>query len=115
MWSYIFQVQTVTYDLPLKATASGTCVDQKSEINLVWSKGPANLMISMILAIQKEKWTVSNLGFTARTDNQPLVINATGTCTAETSTIYYDSNLSIVPATCFCQGGQSSEQSPILT
>lgn len=71
------KVQTVTYDLPLKATASGTCVDQKSEINLVWSKGPANVMISMILAVQKEKWTVSNLGFTARTDNQPLVINAT--------------------------------------
>ena len=86
MWSYIFQVQTVTYDLPLKATASGTCVDQKSEINLVWSKGPANLTISMILDVQKEKWTVSSLGFTARTDNQPLVANTTGTCTAESST-----------------------------
>lgn len=70
------KVQTVTYDLPLKATASGTCVDQKSEINLVWSKGPANLTISMILDVQKEKWTVSSLGFTARTDNQPLVANA---------------------------------------
>ena len=70
----------------MNATASGTCVDQKSEINLVWSEGPANLTISMILAVQKEKWTVSNLGFTARTDNQPLVAHATGTCTAETST-----------------------------
>ena len=86
MWSYIFQVQNDTYDLPLKATASGTCVDQKSEINLVWSKGPANLTISMILDVQKEKWTVSSLGFTARTDNQPLVANAAGTCTAESST-----------------------------
>ena len=31
------------------------------------------------------------------------------------TSIYYDSNLSIVPTTCFCQGGQLSEQSPILT
>ena len=40
----------------------------------------------MILDVQKEKWTVSSLGFTARTDNQPLVTNAKGTCTTETST-----------------------------
>ena len=74
----IFQVKTVSYDLPTNAIASGNCGDKESSITLSWTEGVANLALSMMLENGDSKWETSSLAFTANAGNQTLIINGTG-------------------------------------